>query len=83
VTLIRFHINYYEQNPYNACSWVLIRLLYCVYIISFRSERRLVAVVTVVRMQFPVRQRAAEKDQSVQQPGAAQRGQTLPRVGGA
>jgi len=52
----------------------------CIY---FRSERRMVAVVAVVRMQFPVRQGATEEDQSVQQPGAAQRGQTLSRVGGA
>lgn len=59
----------------------LLTILYILYI-SFRSERRLVTVVAMVRMQFPVRQRAAEKDQGVQQPCTAQRGQTLPRAGG-
>lgn len=40
-------------------------------------------MVTVVRVQFQVRQRATETDQSVQQPGAAQRRQILPGFGRA
>lgn len=50
---------------------------------SLRSERRLVAVVAVVRMQFQVRQRATETDQGVQQPGTPQWRQTLSGIGGA
>jgi len=88
VTPIRFQINYCKPNPYNIRPYThtvigIDSLAIIIYIyISFRSERRLVAVVAVVRMQFTVRQRATEKDQSVQQSGAAQRGQTLRRVRG-
>lgn len=64
-------------------SFTLVYNIIIIYInICFRSERRLVALVAMVRMQFPVRQRATEEDQSVQQPSATQRGQTLPRAGG-
>lgn len=51
--------------------------------IYLNSERRLVTVVTVVRVQFQVRQRATKTDQSLQQPGAAQRRQTLLGLGRA
>lgn len=70
--------------PDYACMILCLRVFYIDFIcLHVCSERRLVAMVPVVRVQFQVRQGTTETDQSVQQPGAAQRRQTVSGIHGA